>query len=72
MRTDRVEREEIVLRLKARRIARRMTQETIGRQIGTPKQQVGKWERGEASPLLGALIRWARALDMRITVGDAS
>jgi transcriptional regulator with XRE-family HTH domain len=70
VKTDRVEREEITLRLRARRIRLRRSQKSVGQQIGTPYQQIGKWERGEATPLLATTIRWARALDMKITVED--
>jgi transcriptional regulator with XRE-family HTH domain len=71
MRSDRVERERIILALKARRQALGLSQDTLEKQTHCGNAAIGRYERGETTPTLGLLIRWARALDMRITVGDA-
>lgn len=62
----------IISGLVARRHALGWSQRDLGNILGTARQNIGAWERGEDAPTLGSLLRWARALDMhvRIIVGE--
>lgn len=66
--TDKDARNGLVAKLKIRREALGLSQEILGQQIGTPKQLIGEWERGEVTPNLSSLIRWSKALDCRLDI----
>jgi hypothetical protein len=45
-----------------------MSQQDVGNAIRAPKQLVGEWERGEVTPGVMSLIRWADALGCIVVV----
>lgn len=57
---------QIQLILKARRYELGISQSTLAAQLGTPKCQINRWENLTVTPSGMSLLRWARALDMRL------
>jgi transcriptional regulator with XRE-family HTH domain len=51
------------LRLKAAREAKSLTKEKLGKVVGVHHSQIGRYEKGEASPSAEVLKKMANALD---------
>lgn len=52
--------------LAAERVRLGLSARTVSRMIGVLPQQIGRYERGENTPKLTVVVRWARALDVSV------
>lgn len=59
-------RDRIIGQLRARRIARGLSQKGLAEGLGTSGSHLGEWERYEQAPTLGNLISWSIALGLEV------
>lgn len=59
---------DIARELKAKRVARNMTQHDVGARVGLPQSHISKIEQGRVDLQLSNLIEIARALDLEVTL----
>lgn len=59
----------IVDTLVARRKALGIGPVALARQIGTSHKHIWEWETKARAPNLGSLLRWSRALGLRVSLG---
>ena len=58
--------------LVAARRTRGLKQQTVAQAAGFSAYALSRYERGEARPTLAAVVAWARALDMELTLAPVS
>ena len=58
--------------LREARLRAGLTQAELGRRVGRPQSQIGRWERGEVKPSLETLRDLIRACGLELTLGLAN
>jgi transcriptional regulator with XRE-family HTH domain len=58
--------------LREARLRAGLTQAELGRRVGKPQSQIGRWERGEVKPSLETLRDLIRACGLELTLGLAN
>jgi transcriptional regulator with XRE-family HTH domain len=58
--------------LREARLRAGLTQAELGRRVGRPQSQIGRWERGDVKPSLETLRELIRACGLELTLGLAS
>jgi len=58
--------------LREARLRAGLTQAELGRRVGRPQSQIGRWERGEVKPSLETLRELIRACGLELTLGLAN
>jgi transcriptional regulator with XRE-family HTH domain len=58
--------------LREARLRAGLTQAELGRRVGRPQSQIGRWERGEVKPSLETLRDLVRACGLELTFGLAN
>ena len=58
--------------LREARLRAGLTQAALGRRVGKPQSQIGRWERGEVKPSLETLRELIRACGLELTFGLAN
>ena len=58
--------------LREARLRAGLTQAELGRRVGRPQSQIGRWERGDVKPSLETLRELIRACGLELTFGLAN
>lgn len=65
-------RKALIEQLKMARLANNLTQMQIAQKMNTQKQNISRLEKGQFDPKLGALLKYAEAVGMQLTLDLSS